>query len=252
MSNDKMTIRPGLLVSLKTQVRGGVRYERLDLEKADSIQKWETTKVVADADELARATKARGMAQAEIVRVCSRTSFGLLCAEKYEPELDAAYRRALNIIEEFNATATHSKVHLWLLKGRVAPSDEVAARAIAEEVRELISAMGDSIERMDAAAVRDAANRARQMMAVLSEGTQESVSKAVEAARRAARDIVRRVEKKGEDADVVLAEIDRSAIDAARIAFIDMAEEQPQASEPLPAVQVQRVADLDWLNEEEV
>lgn len=246
----KMTIRPGLLVALKSTIRGGVRYEKVDLERDSATHKWETTKRVDDPAELEAATKARGDAVNMVTRACNRTSFGLLCPERYEAELDAAIIRAQDIVDAFNQNAKHSQIGLYVLKGRIAGSDEVAARAIGQEVRELIEAMGNGIQAMDAAAVRDAANKARQMLAVLTEDSSERVSAAIEAARKAAREIVRRVEKKGEAAEEVLAELDRSAIDAARIAFLDMSE-QPQAQqEHMPQIDLQRVASVDWTDEE--
>jgi hypothetical protein len=248
------TIRPGILVALKTSVRGGVRYERTQLSvDIDNAERWETTKIVSNPDELAAASKARSDAANMVMRACNRTSFGLLCPERYEAELNAAVVRAQDIVDSFNATARHTHVSIYVLKGRVAASDEVAAKAIAAEVTDLIAAMGKGIDDMDPKSVREAAAKARQMLNVLTEDNAQRVELAIEAARKAARDIVRRIEKKGEEAEAVLADIDRSQIDAARIAFLDMAEaEQPRATQDLPPVDVQRIASLDWTDEEEV
>lgn len=249
------TIRPGILVALKTSVRGGVRYERTQLSvDIDNAERWETTKIVNNPEELAAASKARSEAANMVMRACNRTSFGLLCPERYEPELDAAIIRAQDIVDQFNQTARYTHVSIYVLKGRVAASDEVAAQAIAAEVTDLITAMGKGIEEMDPKAVRDAAGKARQMLNVLTDENAERVEVAIEAARKAARDIVRRIEKKGEEAAVVLADIDRSQIDAARIAFLDLSQATPAANaEPsMPAVDVQRIAAMDWTDEEEV
>lgn len=246
-------IRPGLLVALKTSVRGGVRYERTTLEVADNnVQRWETTKIVTDPDELKAASKARADAGMMIVRACSRTSFGLMCAEKYEAELDAAMVRAQDIVDLFNQSARYTHITLHVMKGRVAASDEVAARAIASEVTDLIGAMRDGIDKLDPKAVREAAGKARQMLTVLTEENAARVEVAIEAARKAARNIVRRIEKKGEEAEAVLADIDCSQIDSARIAFLDLSQPTyvPAVEPALPAVDVQRMASLDWTDEE--
>jgi hypothetical protein len=238
------TIRPGFLVALKTSVRGGVRYERQDLEATDAVKKWETTRVIADPIEHANGGKARARAATEIRRVCSSTSFGLLCPQKFEKELDDAVMRANDVVEQFNATAVNSRLSLYVLKGRIAETDEAAARAIASEVRDLIDGMREGIEALDVERVRDSANRARQMAAVLGDEQQERVGKAVEAARAAARAIVRRIEKKGEDSETVLADIDTGPILAARMAFLDLDDTPAEPCAPMPAVELQRVADL--------
>lgn len=246
------TIQPGLLVALRTEVKGGVKYARVNLETdSDRVSKWETTKVVDDVAELASASKARSSAGNEIRKVCMQTSFGLLCPTRFEAELDAATVRAVDIAEAHNATAKSTRVRVWLLKGRIAETDEQAARAIASEVRALIEAMADGISDLDAEKVREAASRARVMSNVLGEAQQGQLKAAIEEARKAARAIVARVEKKGEEASVVLADLNTKAIETARMAFLDMQdgvreESEPQA-DPMPAVEVNRMAALaDW------
>ena len=59
METDKTTkIRPGLMVSLKTEVRGGVSYLRENLDPSSAqvvdgktVESWNTTKIVEDAAE---------------------------------------------------------------------------------------------------------------------------------------------------------------------------------------------------------
>jgi hypothetical protein len=66
-------------------------------------------------------------------------------------------------------------------------------------------------------------------------------------ARAAARLIVKRVEKEGETASIVLADVQRGAIAKARMAFLDL-EEPAVAAAPevaLPAIQPQRFAGID-------
>src|SRR5574341_2098984 len=109
------TIKPGFLVSLHTATRGGVRYQRVDLEEekvevpADETwvssgdgelvivqekKRWETTRVVEDAAEHEMAGKVRSKARGFICSVCVNTPFGLLCPADREQELDAAIDKA--------------------------------------------------------------------------------------------------------------------------------------------------------------
>lgn len=244
-------IRPGLLVNLKSTIAGGVAYDRRDLSTGEeptdgkAVAKWETTRVIEDPEEHDRAVKARGKAVKEISAVCARTSFGLLCPESEEPALDAAVKAARALIAEHNATAKHTLVNVFVLKGRIAASDTEAARAIGQEVAAMIEAMNGAIDKLDPEAIREAATKAREMAAMLSPELATKVGAAVEAARRAARQIVKRIEKDGESAAIVLKDIQRGSIEKARIAFLDLDGADAPVVEPVvPAVNVQRFADL--------
>lgn len=249
MSNASV-IRPGLLVSLKSTVVGGVSYQRIDLDagkKEDDaeVTRWETTRVVEDPEEYERATKCRSQALSLIRRVCSSTTFGLLCPTEQEGALDEAIKNARKLVDNHNETATHTRVSIFALKGRVASDDAEAARAITQEIAQLTQAMDAGIKNFDPKAIREAADRAREMSSMLSEEKQNKINAAIEQARKAARTIVKRIEKEGEDRSVVLMDIQRGQIESARIAFLDMSGEPDAATEALPAVDKQRFADLE-------
>lgn len=292
MTNEKVSIiRPGIMVSLKSTVSGGVSYvttakqevtpdapvegtaasdgedtrtveepkrrrrKRKPIqvvgengEVKELIERWETTKIVQDPEEHERATKTRGMALTLIRKLCSPTAFGLLCPEAREPELNQAIQAARALAEQFNATSKFTHVHIYALKGRIAATDEEAARAIGQEVRSLLETMNTGIDRLDAKTIREAAEKAREMEAMLAPEQAEKVNLAVEQARKAARQIVARIEKKGEDAAVVLDDISRASIEKARIAFLDFDDNALASDTPsLPAVDVTRFADgLDY------
>lgn len=244
-------IKPGLLVVLRTSVNGGVRYERTDLP-ADAIEgkavaRWETKRVIEDPEEYDRANKARMAAMKEVRRVCAETIFGLLCPESDEAALNAAHARAREIAAKFNEGARFSVVTIYMLKGRVASTDEEAARAISAEVSSLLRRMNAGIDAREPEAIRKAAAEALQLAAVLSEDAQLTVSAAVESARKAARTIVKRAGANGLLAAVVIDDIARGPIEKARIAFLDTSDDAPAlpAGDALPSVEVARVAALD-------
>ena len=60
------TLRPGLLVSLKTSIRGNVSYQTRDLEHEHAVAggqtraRWETERTVANKAEIARAEALAG------------------------------------------------------------------------------------------------------------------------------------------------------------------------------------------------
>lgn len=243
-------IRPGVMVSLKSTVQGGVAYVRTDLDASEEaeaadegkkVERWETKKVVENEAEHERATKARNGALALIRKECSATAFGLLCPEAREAELDQAIQRAKAIVAEHNETAQFTRVYIFALKGRIASSDEEAARAIGEEVRTLIESMSGSIDKLDPKGIREAATKAKEMAAMLAPEQAEKVSLAIEQARKAARQITDRIVKKSEDAATVLDDIARGAIEKARIAFLDFDTEVVHANgKALPSVDTGR------------
>jgi hypothetical protein len=242
-------LRPGILVSLKTTLRGGVSYSRVDLDaekpEGRAVERWETTKIVDDPAEHKRATKARSAAGAKVRSVCAPTAFGLLCPEGDEAKLNAAIEEARAIVSAHNADARSTHVDVFVLKGRIASTDDEAARAIASDVRDLLDTMQAGIKAGDVAKIREAANKATQLGRILDPAQEEKMSQAIQTARSAARAIVKRVQKDGEDAALVIQELSTAAIERARFAFLDLDEAPAPEGEAMPAVNVQRFAELD-------
>lgn len=228
------TIRPGLLVSLKTTVIGNTEYERVTLETdhltEDGAKKarWETTRVVTDPVEREKAVEARGQCRRLISRVCSTSTFGLLCPEDKKPELDAAVKEAQSLANAFNASAKLTRIGIYVIAGRIAADDAEAARAINGEVRELLSDMEAGLKNLDVKAVREAANKAKSIGRMLSPDAASKIKEAVDAARDMARQIV----KAGEEAATA---IDRAAIQRireSRTMFLDLEETPVEVSSP--------------------
>lgn len=227
-------IRPGLLVSLKTTIRGGVSYQTETLE-SDHLQsgarvaEWRTRREIADAAEHDAAVKARGLARTAILRTCCASTFGLLCPVSNESALTEGIAEARRVADAFNAGAKFSRLEVYVIAGRIADSDTEAAAAIGSEVRELIEAMERGVRAADPAAIREAANKAREVSGMLSADTAAAVSKAIAEVRSVARDIVRRVERTGETAASVVAGLQLDALKAARFAVLDIDAEQSEA-----------------------
>lgn len=223
-------LKPGYLVSLKTSIRGGVNYQRLDLETdhvdetGARVARWETKRAIIDPAEFERATGTRSRARSLISAVCCNSSFGLLCPTSRESELTAAIDAAREVADSHNRAAQLTQVDVFILVGRIAQDDAEAARAISAEVRELLEAMQAGIKAANPEAIREAASKARALGGMLSAGVAGQVSAAILEARSAAREIVKRVEKAGELAADVVAECSTRQIEAARFAFLDLDE----------------------------
>jgi hypothetical protein len=230
-------IRPGLLVSLRSNLRGGVVYQRRTIqhdtrEGAAAIAEWETRREITDADEHARAVVARGAARTAITRVCCASTFGLLCPQSKEADLAAAIEEAQRIAAEFNATARCTRVDVFALVGRIASDDAEAARAIGSEVRELLDSMRAAVAAADVAAIRDAANKARAVSGMLSADVKGKVSAAIAEVRGIARDIVKRAEGVADAAAEIVRDVQMSKLDAARFAVLDLVSEEAPALAP--------------------
>jgi hypothetical protein len=229
------TLRPGLLVSLKTSVTGNVEYFKQtieadhDTEEGKRKARWETERTISDPVEHEAALKVRSRALTLIRGVCSRSAFGLLCPEIMTDKLDRAVAQARELADEFNKTATLTTVSIYVITGRIAPDDVEAVKAINAEVRELLEDMDRGLRRLDVDAVRDAANRARNIGAMLSPDAAARINVAIEAARGAARRMVRA----GEQAANELDRATLARIEEARTAFLDLDEageiEAPEA-----------------------
>lgn len=227
------TLRPGLLVSLKTSCRGNVKYDKLDLDEEHvgvrAKAKWETTRTIEDLEEYERAKKAQSKARSIISSVCSWSAFGLLCPEADAWKLEDAMLKAREVVDEFNATAQLTRVHVYVIAGKIAQDDVEAVKAINSEVRELLDAMTRGVERLDVKAIRDAATKAKQLGSMLSPEAEARIRIAIDTARDVAKEIV----KAGEAAAI---EIDQRAvrkITEQRTAFLDLGDEvqvaKPQA-----------------------
>jgi hypothetical protein len=216
------TLRPGLLVSLKTSVSGNAIYRRRDLENTTTDEgaaraRWETERTIVDPVEHDTATKVRTKARVLITAVCANSNFGLLCPESASEELNAAIAGARTLIAEFNLTAKCTRIRLYVVAGRVAPNDVEAVRAINSELSEMLQDMENGVSNLDVKAIRESANRAKGIAEMLSTEARVQAEIAIDAARRAARAIVK--------ADGTAVQVDKRAVRAiaeARTIFLDM------------------------------
>lgn len=253
MTRNATTLRPGLLVSLHTRVQGGVQYTRVDLD-ADAnkaaaeegrtvVERWETTKVTEDAEEHKRATKLRNKASSLIRSACIQTAFGLLCPKANEEMLDQAIAEAYDRVKRFNAQSATTQVSVYTLKGYIVESDTEAVRAIGGELRELLDTMKEGVAEADVRKIRQAADRARQIGAMLDVETGNKVKEAIKEARAAAKQIVKALSNKGQQTIEIVTATQLKALDQARFAFLDM--EAPETAERLLPVVESRALDLD-------
>lgn len=218
------TLRPGLLVSLKTSIKGNVAYRKAIIDAAHIVddgaeqERWETERTITDPVEYEAARKARSKAAGAIRAICAHSAFGMLCPESAAEELEAAIRKATEIADEFNEGAALTRISVNVLTGRIAPDDVEAVKAINSELRDFLEDMERGVRNLDVKVIREAATRAKEIGAMLSPDAAARVQIAVDAARMAAKRIV-------QAGDQAAAEIDMRAVRAiteARTAFLDL------------------------------
>ena len=233
MSNIR-TLRPGLLVSLNTSIRGNVKYYKKQLEAAhegdsgEERSSWNTTKVVFDPEEQKAAAKVRDKARTLITGVCSYSAFGLLCPEEDADKLEAAIEEARTIADEFNRDAALTRIRVNALYGRIAQDDVTAMRAIGRELRDLMQDMQTGLAELDVKKVHTAADKARSVGQMLAPEAKNRIDYAIKEARKSARKIVKAGQAIG-------MEIDRSTIariESARTAFLDLENEAVAVAAP--------------------
>lgn len=243
MTMTTSTLRPGYLVSLKTSVRGNVRYFRNELPPKEgaepaadgvAIDRWETERTITDPVEHEAAKKARQKAQACVRKICQQSAFGLLCPEVDAEKLDNAVLEARAVVDAFNDTASLSHISFLVLRGKVSPDDVEAVRAINSEIRDLMAEMASGIERGNVDEIREAASRVKGIGDMLTAEAQAKVEVGVKIARSAATQIKRDLDARG------ASEVDRSAmkrIDELRMAFLDL-DDSTEVSAPKAGKQV--------------
>jgi hypothetical protein len=263
------TLRPGLLVSLKTATRGNVSYLKNTIESehltAEGTQraKWEMERMVQDPKEHEEAAKVRGKACYLVRSICTESAFGLLCPEDKAGALDRAMVDARALVEEFNGRAKLSRISLYIIAGRIAQDDVEAVKSINSEVRDLMERMADGVRNLDVKKIRDAASEAKSIGQMLSPDAQARIQVAIDAARATATQIKRA----GEQAAVEVDKVTIARLAEARTAFLDMDESRevsaPAAQanavdfEPVTdavpvmpvAAQAPAAVDLDWMRD---
>ena len=233
MKTQTTTLRPGLLVVLKTSITGNVKYDRVDLDEArdgdTEMTEWQTKRTISDVKEWQAARKAVTLATAPIKKVCRQTAFGLMCPLDDKDDLQEAIDASEQIVDKFNGKANLTHVNVNVMRGEVAADDLAAIKSMNAEVRKLLASMETGLSNLDVKAVRAAAKKAREIGQMLTPEAQGRVGAAIELARKAASNIA----KAGDDAGVL--NVDTRAIRKIaqqRTSFLDLGDEPVEIKKP--------------------
>lgn len=139
------------------------------------------------------------------------------------------------------------------MKGEIAQSDAEAAKAVGSELLELIREMEDGVSGMNVKDIREAASKAKKLIAMVDETTAKLVGSAVEQAREIATELRKSLDK-GErgvnEAREVVQKADMTALSKAREALDVVDLDQPEVV-VAPVAEVASDLDLDLGETEE-
>jgi hypothetical protein len=218
------TLRPGLLVSMFTSVKGNVSYHDIDRDVVrmdrTEVTDIHTRKQVNDVDEQEAAIKQRTKIRGLILKHCVATAFSnsLICPNNKEEDLREAVEEARRLADEFNATARTTRISFYVITGRIAQDDVETVRAIASEVRQLVDGMQAGVKALDPKMIRDNANKLTQVGKVLSPEATPRLQAAIKASRQVA-------DKMSQVGQAAAKEVDRQALTRlkmARVQFLDI------------------------------
>jgi hypothetical protein len=217
------TVRPGLLVIMKTSIIGNMKYtsatkENKTLEDGAKFTKWEGTCTVADPAEQERASKVRSNASGYVISSCLYTGFGLLCPDDKVDAFREALAKARAEVDAFNETANYSYIKFYVMVGRIAANDMEAREAIASELGSLINTMETGVKNADVKVIRDAAYAARQLGGMLTDEMRESIKEVIDMARSAASKYAKAGEKAAKEIDLATVK----ELSKRRSAFLDL------------------------------
>lgn len=246
----KISLKPSLLVGAAVSRSGGVTYVRREIDEQTSpagalTKTWETTKHVANVDELKRAELLAGELRRLLRTVSYPTTFGLVCPKDREPDLDAITEQIKARVMDANAELTGCRLAATVVKGEIKSNDTEAANAIVKEIGGFLTELEAAIHSCDARKIRQTVAAVRGVETILPDVQSKVLKDAVAAARQAACLIVREAEKKGRSIEEVKEELDLSAVDLARAYFlepdtgtvIDVDAMDPAAAERMAAVE---------------
>lgn len=229
------TMKPGLLVSMNTQVKGNVSYTGLDRDvrvvDRSEITDIHTRKLVTDIDEQDAAIKERTKIRGLILSLCTKSADALLCPNDREAELREAIAQGREIADKFNANAITTHIEFSVICGRIAQDDVETVRAITSDVRTLLDDMKQGVKTLDPKQIRDAANTLTQVGKVLTPEAAQRLRVPIESARAAAT-AINKLTKAGEVAAI---EVDKGVmrkITSARTSFLDINTEVSELEQP--------------------
>ena len=230
--NKILSLPPSIVVIGDVSKRGAVWYETLEEDEQikDTTQghrNSDKTRTVRRVIENIEERKALDELYTELRKslftVCHNTVLGPVCAVAKEPELDTVIDLARAKMRAFNGSAQHHFGRVSWIKATIAPDDARFAKEITLAAQEVLNELKTALASGAPKKIREIINsqRIKEIVKSVPNGPSDLMVKAVAAARAAAKTIVKEVGEMGRTMEEIRTELDTSAIDTARMAFLE-------------------------------
>lgn len=177
----------------------------------------------------------------------TRISDGIIAFSlKKEEDFDKARQEARQKANEFNRTSTHYKVIVDAVKLQAVESDEeLVARKLTYEIQRLLGEMKEALNACDVDRIRQVATEAKYKANSLQSGTEQGILlAAIEEARKAASTIGKELKEKGEVVEAIKNALNTSAVESARMMFLEYAVPEEVEMHAEATVDTNRFAEL--------
>lgn len=230
----KLKLPPSIVVCGSVELLGKVRYRNLD-EKSQVIGAEGTMrtkevvktskKVIQNVDEYEQAQKLAGELRYSIRKLAQATILGPVCPPDKEPELDAVIAEARSRARKFNEKAVSHMVRVAYVKAVISSDDEAAAREFTWDFQQYLADLKTALNTLDVKQIRNVASQMqgtlKGLSAMIPKQERGILQQAINNAREQAKLIVEEVGAKGRTIESVKEEVETSAVDAARMAFLE-------------------------------
>jgi hypothetical protein len=254
-----LELKPSRFVAINIKVKSPNFQKELKREKKESkehgegavVVRKETEHYIIDEEEEDKAKSIKSACSTMLRGLGEIIQDGVRAIPlENEVEWDERRAKAKAMAREFNKTSRFYKVIVNAIKlAAMVGEEEMMARKIAYEIQCALNDAKEAMDSYDAERIRTAATEMKAKAKTLQPGIQQGSLLAAEAAARDyANKVAAELRDKGELVQSVKNRLDSSAVDSARMMFLDLA--VPEEVEDVAGINAGRFASLDTGNEE--
>jgi hypothetical protein len=227
-----LTLPPSFIVVVEVSVLGEVMYKLLNEEDSSKQtdgytveEKIKTTKkTIVNREEYVEAEALAGQLRVSLRRLGRTLHAGVLIIPRAEEKaLDETITEVKERALKFNEKSRNHQIKTAILKAALTDSVDEAAKEIVWNIQELMSEMQKAIDECNIDRIRDVAGQAKKIIPILPEKESNLLASAITAARSVASTIKKELGNKASQIALIRRELDTSAIDMARAAFLEYA-----------------------------
>ena len=224
-----LRIKPCIIPGNRIGVFGGTSYETVRYTPRTTgpmgetlIEEWKTEKTIANKDERAQADRLVAKMKRELANLGAQTDMlGVVIPVEKAGELAGLIDEQREMSAQFNSVATTCEVRVLYFPVQIEPGYEMAVEGIRKDLTDLVEGLKRAVEAGDPKAIRAQLASYKGLDTLLPDDAGEILRAAMTEARKAARVSVAKVEKKGEQLESVLMDLDTSSLDQVRLALLD-------------------------------